>query len=103
MAKVSTYLFLLLSISFVLSAIVDEVDVSSPDASKAFEAKFKSGLFSNLKDDANDSFDMCERRINPSESLSNLPTGNNPGCSFSGNLSMYSPESSAIVGNLVAL
>ena len=67
MAKVSTYLFLLLSISFVLSAIVDEVDVSSPDASKAFEAKFKSGLFSNLKDDANDSFDMCERRINPSE------------------------------------
>ena len=66
MAKVSTYLFLLLSLSFVLSAIVDEVDVSSPDASKAFEAKFKSGLFSNLKDESNDSFDMCERRINPS-------------------------------------
>ena len=65
MAKPS-YLLLLLSLSFVLS-VIEEVDVSSPEASKTFEAKFKTGLLTNLKDEANESFDMCVRRLNPSE------------------------------------
>ena len=66
MARGLLFVFCIFIFSIASSKIIEEVDVSDPLSSFAFESKFKKG-FSNLKQDPNDSFDMCERRINPSE------------------------------------